>query len=162
MNYKYFNVVLENLEYLTQHDFTFIDFTSLTRFFRLIKLVNSTRRSVFLTSPEYIQSKYHHSEKLAVYLSFSFFCDLISTGGMPSLISIKPTKYSEFLKVSNILRRRLILQMVLIQNHIIRFSFRIETTLCSINVEILLLLKKFNRIDKVESMFANDINYFYP
>ena len=34
--------------------------------------------------------------------------------------------------------------------------------LCSINVGFMNQLKSLTGVDKVESMFANDINYFYP
>ena len=117
-------------EYLTHHNYTFIDFTSLTRWER-----NSAKNTIgqciggdalFLKTPEYIHSKYDvNSEKLAVYLSICLIYkryDLISTS--VKLFGIEnATEYSEFLKVSNILRRRLNIadRLSRISNHIIRF-----------------------------------------
>lgn len=117
-------------DYLVQNDFTFIDFTSLTRWER-----DSSKNTLgqcicgdalFLKTPEYIHSKYDmSSDKLAVYLSVCLIYkryDLISATA--KLFGIENAKeYSEFLKICNILRRRLNIADFVsrISNHITRF-----------------------------------------
>tara|TARA_B100000674_G_scaffold495476_1_gene523047 strand:- start:44 stop:1024 length:981 start_codon:yes stop_codon:yes gene_type:complete len=116
--------------FLSQYDLDFIDFTSMTRWER-----DSSKNTLglcmggdalFLRTPEYMFSFYKNDfEKLAIYLSLCLIYkrhDLIKT--TTDLFHLnEDNKYSKFLKINGILRRRLNFadNISRISNHVIRF-----------------------------------------
>lgn len=117
-------------EFLADNDFEFIDFTSFTRWER-DSSKNSLGSSIggdalFLRTPEYMFSNYRNDQqKLALYLSICLIYkryDFIAiTFELFNLLEDK--KYSKFLKINKILRRRLNFADRLSRtfNHLIRF-----------------------------------------